>query len=82
MRRHILGIVLALAAPFALAQSTIKIAILGPMAFVQGENHWAGAEMARDEINKAGGISIRGKKRMVELVKQYGFTQPGWSGTR
>ena len=68
MQRFILGIALALAAPLALAQS-IKIAILGPMAFVQGENHWAGAEMARDEINKAGGISVGGKKRMVELVR-------------
>jgi branched-chain amino acid transport system substrate-binding protein len=51
-----------------MAQS-IKIAILGPMAFVQGENHWAGAEMARDEINKAGGISVGGRKRMIELVR-------------
>jgi len=47
----------------------IKIAILGPMAFVQGENHWAGAEMARDEINKAGGISVGGAKRQIEIVK-------------
>ena len=47
----------------------IKFAILGPMAFVQGENHWAGAEMARDEINKAGGISVGGKKRQVEILK-------------
>jgi branched-chain amino acid transport system substrate-binding protein len=48
---------------------TIKIAILGPMAFVQGENHWAGAEMARDEINKAGGISVGGKRMQIELVR-------------
>jgi branched-chain amino acid transport system substrate-binding protein len=48
---------------------TIKIAILGPMAFVQGENHWAGAEMARDEINKAGGINVGGKRRQIELVR-------------
>src|SRR5215471_10259807 len=68
MYRYILGFVLALAAPFAAAQS-IKIAVLGPMAFVQGENHWAGAEMARDEINKAGGISVGGKKMMIELVR-------------
>jgi branched-chain amino acid transport system substrate-binding protein len=68
MQRYILAIALALAAPLAFAQS-IKIAILGPMNFVQGENHWAGAEMARDEINKAGGISVDGKKRMIELVK-------------
>jgi branched-chain amino acid transport system substrate-binding protein len=48
---------------------TIKIAILGPMAFVQGENHWAGAEMARDEINKAGGISVGGKRMQIELIR-------------
>jgi len=58
-----------LSATAALAQSSIKIAIVGPMAFVQGENHWAGAEMARDEINKAGGISVGGKKRKIELVR-------------
>lgn len=68
LRHALLGIAIALAAPLALAQN-IKIAILGPMNFVQGENHWAGAEMARDEINKAGGISVGGKKRMIELVK-------------
>ena len=59
----------ALAAPAAWAQDSIKIAILGPMAFAQGENHWAGAELARDEINKAGGISVAGKKKQIELVR-------------
>src|SRR3954465_14819789 len=68
MHRIILGIALVLAAPLALAQS-IKIAILGPMAFVQGENHWAGAEMARDEINKAGGINVGGKRMRIELIR-------------
>lgn len=53
----------------AQAQSTIKIAILGPMAFVQGEHHWHGAELARDEINKAGGITVGGKRMQVELVR-------------
>ncbi len=48
---------------------SIKIAILGPMAFVQGENLWAGAEMARDEINRMGGISVGRGKRQIELVK-------------
>lgn len=47
----------------------IKISVLGPMAFVQGENHWAGAEMARDEINKAGGISVGGTRRQIEIIK-------------
>jgi len=59
---------LSAAAP-ALAQGTVKIAVLGPMAFVQGENHWAGAEMARDEINQAGGINVGGKKMQVELLR-------------
>ncbi|HWI36208.1 MAG TPA: ABC transporter substrate-binding protein [Burkholderiales bacterium] len=58
-----------LAASTSFAQSTIKIAILGPMAFVQGEHHWNGAQMARDEINKAGGINVDGKKMRVELVR-------------
>lgn len=53
----------------ALAQDSIKIAVIGPMAFVQGENHWAGAELAQEEINKAGGIAIGGKKAKVELVR-------------
>ncbi len=64
-------LVAASAALFAVgAQAqTIKIAILGPMSFVQGENHWAGAEMARDEINKAGGISVGGKRMQVEIIR-------------
>jgi len=72
LRSFIMGV-----AAFALAAvvssgayaQTIKIAILGPMAFVQGENHWAGAEMARDEINKAGGVNVGGKRRQIELIR-------------
>jgi branched-chain amino acid transport system substrate-binding protein len=59
----------ALAFAAAAQAQTIKIAILGPMAFVQGENHWAGAEMARDEINKAGGVNVGGKRMQIELVR-------------
>lgn len=69
MLRAILMATAFAVASTAQAQGSIKIAILGPMAFVQGENHWAGAEMARDEINKAGGISVGGKKMMVELIR-------------
>ena len=64
----VFAVVLSLAAAPAAAQN-IKIAVLGPMAFIQGEYHWAGAEMARDEINKAGGITVGGRKRLVELVR-------------
>jgi branched-chain amino acid transport system substrate-binding protein len=63
------AVALSLFAPLSHAQGTIKIAILGPMAFVQGENHWAGAEMARDEINKAGGVNVGGKRMQIELVR-------------
>jgi branched-chain amino acid transport system substrate-binding protein len=69
LRTVALAVAAILAAPVALAQETIKIAVLGPMAFVQGENHWAGAEMARDEINKAGGISMGAKKLKIELIR-------------
>jgi branched-chain amino acid transport system substrate-binding protein len=69
VRSFLLAAALAAAAPLAQAQGTVKIAILGPMAFVQGENHWAGAEMARDEINKGGGIQVGGRKLLVELVR-------------
>jgi branched-chain amino acid transport system substrate-binding protein len=64
-----LAAALALASTLACAQGTIKIAILGPMAFVQGENHWAGAEMARDELNKSGGINVGGKRMQLELIR-------------
>jgi len=60
---------LSLTCAFAWAQGTIKIAILGPMAYVQGENHWAGAELARDEINKAGGVNVAGKRMQIELIR-------------
>ncbi len=71
LRSFIVGLAaVALAGVFNSAQAqTIKIAILGPMAFVQGENHWAGAEMARDEINKAGGVNVGGKPRQIELIR-------------
>ena len=69
LRRIALCVIGLLAAPTELAQETIKIAVLGPMAFTQGENHWAGAELARDEINAAGGISMVGKRLKVELVR-------------
>jgi branched-chain amino acid transport system substrate-binding protein len=70
MVRYILtAALLALAAPLASAQGTIKIGVVGPMAYVQGENHWMGAELARDDINKAGGISVGGKKMKVELIR-------------
>lgn len=59
----------ALTVASAQAADPIKIGIVGPMAFVQGENHWAGAQLAADEINKAGGIKVGNTQRKIELVK-------------
>ncbi len=36
----------------------IRIGVIGPTFYVQGQHHRYGAEMAAEEINKAGGISI------------------------
>jgi len=66
---RILATLGALALASGVQAQTIKIAILGPMAFVQGENHWAGAEMARDEINKAGGVHVGGRRLQIELIR-------------
>ncbi len=63
-----LGMALGLGQP-ASAAKPIKIAVLGPMAFTQGEGHWNGAKMAADEINKAGGIKVGKQMRPIELVK-------------
>ena len=53
----------------AQAAKSIKIGIIGPMKFVQGEHAWYGAEMAADEINAAGGIQVGKEKMKVELVR-------------
>jgi len=69
MLRSIVAVAALALAAFGVQAQTIKIAILGPMAFVQGENHWAGAEMARDEINRAGGINVGGRRMQIELIR-------------
>ncbi|MCL0079975.1 ABC transporter substrate-binding protein [Dehalococcoidia bacterium] len=48
---------------------TIRIGVIGPMKFIQGEHHWFGAKMARDEINAAGGVDVGGVMHEIELVK-------------
>lgn len=49
----------------------ITFAVAGPMNDIQGEAHWAGAEMARDEINDgdAGGVDVGGTIYRIELVQ-------------
>jgi len=50
-------------------KNIIRIGVIGPMQFVEGNHHWYGASMARDEINAAGGININGTKYQIELIK-------------
>jgi branched-chain amino acid transport system substrate-binding protein len=47
----------------------IKIGVAGPMKTTAGENHWRGALIAQDEINKAGGVLVGDVKVPIELVK-------------
>ncbi len=47
----------------------IKIGVIGPMKYVQGQGHWNGAIMAADEINARGGINVGGQRMKIELIK-------------
>jgi len=47
----------------------IKVGIIGPMQYIQGKNHWWGAEIGRDEINETGGIKIGDKTYTIELIQ-------------
>ena len=51
------------------SEGTIKIGVIGPMTFMQGQQHWYGATMAADEINEAGGIVVGNVTMPIELVK-------------
>jgi branched-chain amino acid transport system substrate-binding protein len=51
----------------------ITIGVTGPMTFIQGQDHMAGAEMARDEINgddfTTDGVDVGGTLYKIELVE-------------
>ncbi|OHD70971.1 MAG: ABC transporter substrate-binding protein [Spirochaetes bacterium RBG_16_49_21] len=47
----------------------IKIGVIGPMKFVQGQGHWNGAVLAAEEINAKGGILVGSQKMKIKLVK-------------
>jgi len=50
-------------------EGTIRVGVIGPMTFIQGEQHWYGAEMAADEINEAGGVVVGNETMQIELVR-------------
>ncbi len=47
----------------------IKIGVIGPMKFVQGQGHWNGARMAAEELNAKGGIQVGAKKMKIQLIQ-------------
>jgi len=47
----------------------ITFGVVGPMDNIQGRDHWAGAEMAADEINDAGGVTIGDTTYGIALEK-------------
>lgn len=47
----------------------VKIGVIGPMSYIQGEHHWAGAQLAAEEINDAGGIMLGGESYQIKLVQ-------------
>ncbi len=47
----------------------IKIGVIGPKKFVQGQGHWNGATMAAEEINVKGGIQVGNKKMKIKLIQ-------------
>ncbi len=81
MKRRVLGKIMLFCLFFAFATTfmvspfpakageKIKIGIIGPMNYVQGQHAWYGAELAADEINAEGGIKVGNSKKQVELIR-------------
>src|SRR4030066_1778997 len=53
----------------AFGQEEIKIGVIGPMKFVQGNSHWNGALMAADEVNAKGGVKVGNKMMKIKLIQ-------------
>ena len=56
------------AIPLKAEPETIKIGILGPMLWIQGQGMVEGATLAMEEINDAGGVDVGGVPHTIELV--------------
>jgi branched-chain amino acid transport system substrate-binding protein len=62
-------LVLPACAPKAVEENVIKVGIIGPMTFPEGEHHWMGATLGAKEVNDGGGITIGDKKYTIKLIK-------------
>ena len=65
----VLACLILVASACGTAANEIKIGVVGPMAFVQGEHHWHGAKLAADEINAAGGVMVGNETYQIKLVE-------------
>jgi branched-chain amino acid transport system substrate-binding protein len=48
---------------------TIKVGVIGPMQYIEGENHWWGAIMAAQKINTSGGFKVGDDTYYVDLIQ-------------
>jgi branched-chain amino acid transport system substrate-binding protein len=48
---------------------TIKVGVIGPMQYIEGQNHWHGAVMAAQKINAAGGFKVGDDTYYVDLIQ-------------
>lgn len=77
MKRTLIPLMLALGAGSALADRVVSIGYSGPLsggAALYGKDTQSGVEMAINEINRAGGITVKGEKvtfRLVSLDDRY-----------
>lgn len=69
VRGIFLFVVVILFAASSVYGQEIKIGIAGPMAFVQGQHHWYGAEFGTEEVNAKGGVLVGNKRLPIKLVK-------------
>ncbi len=78
MKKVIIGAIIPLAVCVVLLVTScggaapgkvVKIGVVGPMTFIQGEHHWYGAQLAAEEINAAGGVMVGNEAYQIKLVK-------------
>jgi branched-chain amino acid transport system substrate-binding protein len=50
-------------------ENIIKLGIIGPMQYLDGRQHWEGATLAAEHINKDGGVKVGDKTYFFTLIK-------------
>jgi branched-chain amino acid transport system substrate-binding protein len=82
MKKILLVVVLILAAAVAFAAEPVKVGVVlpfsGPVAS-DGQRTFSGIQLAVDEINANGGISVAGTKRTIEIIREDSTCNPKMS---